>query len=299
MAIACGFAPQLAVVGLDAEAVYALTAAGEFYRVDTANHATTLLYSAVPDMSGYVPSAAGTALRADRIYFTGAATPGSTAGVLSIDAKKPSQPEVIVASGVYRAGAPLVVDASAFYWEHCDGSALDAVYRAPLTGGAGTAIFNGAAEPVAALDGFLYLAVPPDGSKVFPPYGQLVRVPSTGGLSSVVIAAIDPADQSTTTGVGCLAVDAANAYMLGARDGTGQDPVEQFSLAGGSPTTLAEVNQPDGEVPIGPPPPRFASTAGTSTSFRYWKTRPSWSSSASRPPSGCRLKFPRSSWKAT
>jgi hypothetical protein len=250
--IACGFAPNLTLIGADAEAVYALTAAGQFYRVDTATHATTLVYTDNPDNPDNLPAALATVVSGGRIYFTGPATLGSnTDGVLSLDATQPSQPAVVVPSGV--AGGPLVVLGSSIYYEHDDGSALDAVYGARLTGGPGTLVSQGDAWPVAGVDGFLYLAVPPNSGVGSPPYGQLVRVPAGGGSPTVVIDALDT-PSGGDVGDGCLAVDSTYAYMLGSVDASLGDPVERYSVvAGGPPTTLARVPSGGGEIVIGAP----------------------------------------------
>ena len=250
--IACGFAPNLTLIGADAEAVYALTAAGQFYRVDTATRLTTLLYAAPnPDNPDNRPAALATVVSGGRIYFASHPTSDpNTFGVLSLDATQPSQPEVVVPSGA--AGGPLVVLGSSIYYEHDDGSALDAVYGAPVTGGAGSLLSQGDAWPVAGVDGFVYIAVPPPNSGVGSPYGQLVRVPAGGGAPSVVIDTLDTSGGGDV-GDGCLAVDSSSAYMLGAADTGLGDPVERYSLSGGAPTTLASVRSGGGEIPIGAP----------------------------------------------
>ncbi len=227
--IACGFAPNLTLIGADAEAVYALTAAGQFYRIDTATRLTTLLYAAPnPDNPDNLPAALATVVSGGRIYFASHPTSDpNTFGVLSLDATQPSQPEVVVPSGA--AGGPPVVLGSSIYYEHDDGSALDAVYGAPVTGGAGSLLSQGDAWPVAGVDGFVYIAVPPPNSGVGSPYGQLVRVPAGGGAPSVVIDTLDTSGGGDG-GDGCLAVDSSSAYMLGAADAGLGDPVERYSL---------------------------------------------------------------------
>jgi hypothetical protein len=146
-----------------------------------------------------------------------------------------------------------VVLGSSIYYEHDDGSALDAVYGAPLTGGPGTLLSQGDAWPVSGVDGFLYLAVPPDSGVGSPTYGQLVRVPAGGGASSVVIDALDT-PSGGDVGDGCLAVDSTYAYMLGPVDASLGDPVERYSVvASGPPTTLARVRSGGGEIVIGAP----------------------------------------------
>ena len=248
--IACGFAPNLVMIGADAEAVYALTAAGQFYRVDTATHATTLLYSSPTDNPDNLPAALATVVSGGRIYFESHLTADPNVfGIASLDATQPSQPEVVVPSGA--SGGPLVVLGGSIYYEHDNGSGLDALYGAPLTGGPGTLVSQGDAWPVAGVDGFLYLAVPPDSGVA--EYGQLVRLPAGGGAPSVVIDSLDT-PSGGDVGDGCLAVDGTYAYMLGPADPSLGNAVERFSVAaGGSPTTLASVRSGGGEIIIGAP----------------------------------------------
>ncbi len=250
--VACGFPPHVTLVGADAEALYALTEAGAFYRVDKTSGGRTLLYQApAAPQTGPVVFASGLG---DDAVLSGDTLLAFTlgGGVWALDPRRPSTP-VNVLGDVFE-NHPLVDDTSMYflradmepgYIQYVD------VERTPIAGGPSTVLVPTYDTPVALGGGFVYLATPVDGSTSNPPYPQLVRVPVGGGAVDSVLDTLD------ASGVeGGIAADADAVYVIGSSPTSGvqaSHPITRFPAGGGEPTTLAVLGPIDPEVP-GPNP---------------------------------------------
>ncbi len=248
----CGLPPHVTLVGADSVALYALSEAGAFYRIDKASGDRTLLYRA-PSSTQTGPVAIARGLGDDAALAGGSLLAFTLAGgVWALDPSRPSTP-VNVLGDVFE-NRPLVDDTSMYFLRADMGPGyiqyVD-VERAPISGGASTVLVPTYDTPVALGGGFVYLATPVDGSTIDPPYPQLVRVPIGGGAVDSVLDTLD------TSGVaGAFAADADAVYVIGSSHTSGVQasyPITRFPAAGGAPTTLALLGPIDPEVP-GPVP---------------------------------------------
>jgi len=253
--VACGFPPHVTLVGADSVALYALSEAGAFYRIDKTTGARTLLYQA-PSSPQTGPVVVARGLGDDAALAGGALLAFTLAGgVWALDPSGPSTP-VNVLGDVFE-NRPLVDDTSMYFLRADMGPGyiqyVD-VERAPISGGTSTVLVPTYDTPVALGGGFVYLATPVDGSTIDPPYPQLVRVPIGGGAVGSVLDTLD------TSGVaGAIAADADAVYVIGSSHTSGVQasyPITRFPAAGGAPTTLATLGPIDPEVP-GPVPWRL------------------------------------------
>jgi hypothetical protein len=250
--VACGFPPHVTLVGVDAVALYALTEAGAFYRIDKTSGDRTLLYQA-PSSPETGPVVFASGLGDDAALAGGALLAFTLGGgVWALDPSRPSTP-VNVLGDVFE-NPPLVDDTSMYFLRADMGPGyiqyVD-VERVPISGGTSTVLVPTYDTPVALGGGFVYLATPVDGSTIDPPYPQLVRVPVGGGAVGSVLDTLD------TSGVaGAIAADADAVYVIGSSHASGAQgsyPITRFPAAGGAPTTLATLGPIDPEVP-GPVP---------------------------------------------
>jgi hypothetical protein len=250
--VACGFPPHVTLVGVDAVALYALSEAGAFYRIDKTSGERTLLYQA-PSSPQTGPVAFARGLGDDAALGGGVLLAFTLAGgVWALDPSRPSTP-VNVLGDVFE-NRPLVDDTSMYFLRADMGPGyiqyVD-VERAPISGGASTVLVPTYDAPVALGGGFVYLATPVDGTSTDPPYPQLVRVPIGGGAVGSVLDTLD------AWGVaGTIAADADAVYVIGSSHTSGIQasyPITRFPAAGGAPTTLATLGPIDPEVP-GPVP---------------------------------------------
>ena len=248
----CGLPPHVTLVGADAVALYALSEAGAFYRIDKTTGDRTLLYQA-PSSPQTGPVVFARGLGDDAALAGGellAFTLGG--GVWALDPSRPSTP-VNVLGDVFE-NPPLVDDTSMYFLRADMGPGyiqyVD-VESVPVFGGASTVLVPTYDTPVALGGGFVYLATPVDGSSIDPPYPQLVRVPIGGGVVGTVLDTLD------TSGVaGAIAADEDAVYVIGSSHTSGIQasyPITRFPAAGGAPTTLATLGPIDPEVP-GPVP---------------------------------------------
>jgi hypothetical protein len=250
--VSCGLPPHVTLVGADAVALYALSEAGAFYRIDKTSGDRTLLYQAPSSaQTGQLVLARGLG---DDAALSGGALLAFIlgGGVWSLDPSRPSTP-VNVLGDVFE-NRPLVDDTSMYFLRADMGPGyiqyVD-VERAPISGGTSTVLVPTYDTPVALGGGFVYLATPVDGSNIDPPYPQLVRVPIGGGAVGSVLDTLDASGVA-----GCIAADAGAVYVIGSSHTSGVQgsyPITRFPAAGGAPTTLAVLGPIDPEVP-GPIP---------------------------------------------
>ncbi|MFI5301763.1 MAG: hypothetical protein ACHREM_27045, partial [Polyangiales bacterium] len=145
--VACGFAPNLELVGVDDASLYALTNGGQFFRIDKASGASTQLYSWANRFNNGEPRIDGIGsdvqLAGGRIYFVG------DDGLVSIDAASPSEPTVVL--GPVFETMPIFDDA-AFYWLRVTSQPGSVqfvdVQRTPIAGGVATTVDPTYAFPV-------------------------------------------------------------------------------------------------------------------------------------------------------
>jgi hypothetical protein len=250
--VACGFPPHVTLVGADSVALYALTEAGAFYRIDKTSGGKTLLYQA-PSSPPTGPAVFARGLGDDAVLSGGALLAFTLGGgVWALDPGRPSTP-VNVLGDVFE-NRPLVDDTSMYflradmepgYIQYVD------VERAPIAGGADTVLVPTYDTPVALAGGFVYLVTPLDGSTADPPYPQLVRVPIAGGAVDSVLDGLDASGVA-----GGITADADAVYVIGSSPTTGvlaSYPITRFPTGGGAPTTLTVIGAIDPEVP-GPIP---------------------------------------------
>jgi len=240
------------LVGADAAALYVLSEAGTFYRVDKTNGDKTLLYAAPSSpQSGQTTFARG---MGDDAALAGGALLVFTlgGGVWSLDPTRPSTP-VNVLGDVFE-NRPLVDQTSMYFLRADSGPGyiqyID-VERAPIGGGATTVLDPTYDSPVALGGDFVYVATEVDGPTIDPPYPHLLRVPIAGGTVSPMLDTLD------SSGVaGSIAADADAVYVIGSSHTSGVQasrPITRFPVDGGAPTTLTVVGSFDPEVP-GPVP---------------------------------------------
>jgi hypothetical protein len=252
--VTCGLPPHVTLVGVDAAALYALSEAGAFYRIDKTSGDRTLLYHAPSSpQTGQVAFARGLG---DDAALAGGVLLAFTlgGGVWALDPSRPSTP-VNVLGDVFES-RPLVDDTSMYFLRADMGPGyiqyVD-VERAPLSGGTSTVLVPTYDTPVALGGGFVYLATPVDGTSTDPPYPQpqLVRVPIGGAAVGSVLDTLDASGVA-----GAIAADADAVYVIGSSHTSGVQagyPITRFPAAGGAPTTLAVLGPIDPEVP-GPVP---------------------------------------------
>jgi hypothetical protein len=250
--VTCGLPPHVTLVGADAAAVYVLSEAGTFYRVDKSNGDRTLLYREPTNPEG------GRTVFAAGLGDDAALAGGEllafqlAAGVWALDPTRPSMP-VNVLGDVFE-NRPLVDQASMYFLrvEMAPGSNLYIdVERAPIAGGATVVLDPTYDTPVALGGAFVYVATEVDGSSVDPPYPHLLRVPTAGGAVTPVLDTLDASGVA-----GSITADADAVYVIGSSHTSGVQgsyPITRFPVAGGAPTTLAILGPIDPEVP-GPTP---------------------------------------------
>jgi hypothetical protein len=238
--VSCGFSPHLELIGADDAAVYAMTEGGQLFRIDKRSGAKTMLYrepSPIVDGLGEKLHLAG-----GRLFFQ------SGFSLVSIDAAAPSSPQTVLTDF---SGDP-VITSDAIFWLRAQREPgfeqyLD-VRRSPLSGGDGEVIYNTYAAPIAADSSNLYVSTFIDGSAVYPPFAQLLKVPFSGGDVSVAVPAIDPAGRTTPSGEGLIAAGLGGVYLLKDLD-AGSYPLVHYP--GGD--VIASMPGPHEDVPAGLP----------------------------------------------
>jgi len=226
--IGCGFPPELTLIGVDAQAVYTLTLAGAFYRVEIATgHRTRLFAPVAPVVPAVTARLSGSAL-----YFAANLDHPGAAGLdlfaLAVD-QGTTQPTALVTD---LAAPELLVGDGFLYFDAASGSALR---RAPLGGGATVDLFAQPSVPVALQGGFVYHVAPAD---------HVARRTSVDGATTTVLATGSEVDGRSYD------VDADFLYYS---DQTNTENIRRCPLVGGAEVTLASFYQGDGDLP-GPGP---------------------------------------------
>ncbi len=239
--VACGFGPALGLVGASGRAVYALSDAGTYFRVDVDTGTSRLFHAGAPS-SALTTGLLGTVLADDRIYFSTLVDQGRFAsyGVVSIPTTAPTtgDPRIVTLGDQTEPTGTVIADATRIYMESTvfepeGGAYVGPVVATGLGGSALTPITPDSGRPVAVVDDLLY----------YRHDSELARVGLDGGGRTVLAAAV--AENAARD----RAIDASGVYTTLA---SGPYAITRISPTGGT-TLVVEAARGDAEVPIGPP----------------------------------------------
>lgn len=235
--LACGFGPKLALVGSDADRIYAVSEPGTYYAVDRETHATTRLWHNYFGQNGTAQR--GAVIHDGHIIVPSNIDDGEfiSAGLVSIDGSTEQEDATVLMRGDrYEPGAGMIDGGSRIYAssiEHIDFGAAsgpvvainyDGSHLAPVTPEYGT--------PIGVSNGFLYYLHDHDAK----------RISLTGGPATTVVSNI------AFTAWGNRSVD--SSFLYGSSDASPRDVVG-FPVAGGTPQPLTTIST-NFEVPTSP-----------------------------------------------
>ena len=244
--IACGFGPEIAVVGTDDEAVFVVTGGGAIYRIDKATGKKNKLYTLKGSGTYSLDSLAkGVRLAGGMIYFVESLETGPWA-IVAINASTPTlgATRVIESTNIPQSSEwPILVDDQRVYWVSerftGNGASTGPWMSVSLGGGDAQALAgNDSAEGPIALDaGYLY-------SLFTRSPHTLGRVSTSGGAVETVIAQIDP-----LIAIEGIAVRDDHLYGIKTIDSSNQEIV-RHAFAGAGLEVLTHISSA-GEVPLG------------------------------------------------
>ena len=240
--VACGFGPSLGVIAVEGDALYAVSAASSYYRVQQ-GVGVTPLYHSNTTQPGLATAVAGSVFADGAIYFPALVELGQSSaslGLVAIDADGHTmgEPRVVTTGEGTEPNAPLVTDGTRLYMastisESGGGAYVGPVVQSTLAGPALVPSTQDAGSPLAVVDGTLYYLHD----------NALARVPLGGGASTELVAGLDASAWTDR------AVSPTTAYVTLAAD---PFSIRQVNVTDHSSSVLVTLPV-GGEVPIGPP----------------------------------------------
>lgn len=251
--VGCGLAPQLAVLGVDAEAIYAVDGNRTWFRVERATGQPTKLYHSQA-LGSYMSQAAtqlySTAMFGDKIYLLdGFVQDGHyQGGLMALDTRSPSSPSLVIPVEAQSAIPFALADGYVYFQDRLghDG-AIKPLMRAPLGGGASQLVYNGEVEPFAIHGGYVYFV---DVNRA------IRRVPVSGGADNLILSKLPSATTSNQQPITYLdlAVDDNYLYVPFPSTATGAPhTIQRFAVTGGDSGSIIASLSTQGEVPASPP----------------------------------------------
>ena len=251
--VGCGLAPQLAVLGVDAEAIYAVDGNRTWFRIERATGQPTKLYHS--QALGYYMAPAvtqlySTAMFGDKIYLLdGFIQDGHyQGGLMALDTRSPSTPSLVIPVEA-QAAIPFVLADGYVYFQDRLGheGAIKPLMRAPLGGGASELVYNGEVQPFAIHGGYVYFV---DVNRA------IRRAPLSGGSDNLILSKLPSPPSSSQTPITYLdlAVDDNYLYVPFPSTTVG-DPhtIQRFAVNGGDSGSIIASLSTKGEVPASPP----------------------------------------------
>ena len=255
--VACGFAPNLSLIGVDEKAIYVQTEAGALYRVGKASGTRTKLYTRRGSLSGstLAPRWSGVRLQGDSIYFGKLVRKPTYANdeIVAIDTATPTTdfPRVVVADGMYAPVSAQVVDGDHVYWSSIvytsDGAYGGPLVSAPLRGGRGQPLtdVNPSLGPLGIVGGNIYFFVSGD----TPSLSRLARLPVLGGDLDTVVRDLAPSSDLTSA---ALCAEALYVVDTKGTPSAGTVSIVRYPFSGAAAEVVHEVML-GGEVDAGAP----------------------------------------------
>lgn len=251
--IGCGLAPQLAVLGADAEAIYAVDGNRTWFRVERATGQPTRLYHSQA-LGFYMARATtqlySTAMFGDKIYLLdGFVQDGHyQGGLMALDTRSPSSPSMVIPVEAQAAVPFALADGYVYFQDRLghDG-AIKPLMRAPLGGGASQLVYDGEAEPFAIHGGYVYFV---DVNRA------IRRVPVSGGSDSMILPMLPRATTSSQQPITYLdlAVDDGYLYVPFPSTAPGAPhTIQRFAVTGGDSGSIVASLSTQGDVPASPP----------------------------------------------